>query len=323
MSTLKMRSEPSPLVSVVMCAYNTRPYIEQAVASVLDQQYQNLELIISDDGSTDGTREWLQTLTDPRIRLFLQEQNLGYVANKNFALQQATGDFITQNDSDDFSDTNRIGLQVAAVASHPEIRMIGCGYHKVDDAGVVYDTQGVGENRLLTGQQHDFPFWFPSLLIHRDLYRQFGYYTPLFEGMGDDHYWTVVANEQYPVYHIGQPLYHYRNNPNSITNVLSNDRKLIVAPLVEELFRQRKDTGTDWLQQGQLDAIRTYEAKLLGDQLFMSERYRLWAALYLDKGNTSKAGSLLRKAFKKAPLSPQNFRTLFYYLKTRLGSGQH
>ena len=81
------------LVSVVIASYNQKNVISETVFSVLAQTYKNLEIIISDDGSTDGTRELLESMaiTDTRIKLHLQEKNLGITSNYNFLVNQATG----------------------------------------------------------------------------------------------------------------------------------------------------------------------------------------------------------------------------------------
>ena len=71
-------------ISIVMPTYNGMRYLRQAVESVLQQDCADWELIISDDGSEDGTREYLATIEDPRIRVHLQEKNLGIFGNLNF-----------------------------------------------------------------------------------------------------------------------------------------------------------------------------------------------------------------------------------------------
>jgi len=78
-----------PRISVLMPVYNGMPYITEAVESVLAQDEQNWELVISDNGSTDATRTYLGTLQDPRIRVHLQPANLGIFGNMNFLLAQA------------------------------------------------------------------------------------------------------------------------------------------------------------------------------------------------------------------------------------------
>jgi hypothetical protein len=75
-------------LSIVMPTYNGGEYLKEAVRSVLAQSHQDWELLISDDGSNDGTRDYLASLNDPRIRVFLQKKNLGIFGNLNFLFQQ-------------------------------------------------------------------------------------------------------------------------------------------------------------------------------------------------------------------------------------------
>lgn len=82
-------------LSLVMPTYNGGDYLKEAVRSVLSQSYQDWELLISDDGSKDGTRDFLASLQDPRIKVFFQEKNLGIFGNLNFLFQQVRTD-ITQ-----------------------------------------------------------------------------------------------------------------------------------------------------------------------------------------------------------------------------------
>lgn len=80
---------PEPRVSVLMPVFNGLPYIVEAVASVTEQDFDDWELVVSDNGSSDGTREYLATLSDHRIRVFLQDENLGVFGNLNFLLGEA------------------------------------------------------------------------------------------------------------------------------------------------------------------------------------------------------------------------------------------
>ena len=81
-----------PKVSVLMPVFNGLPFIVEAVASVAGQDLDDWELVVSDNGSTDGTREYLAGLSDPRIRVFVQEENLGIYGGLNFLLSQARAD---------------------------------------------------------------------------------------------------------------------------------------------------------------------------------------------------------------------------------------
>ena len=93
-------SQPEALVSVVMPSYNRGYFIERAIKSVLNQTYQNFELIIVDDASTDNTEEVIKSINDKRIRYIKLEQNSGANHARNIGIQSSNGSYIAFNDSD-------------------------------------------------------------------------------------------------------------------------------------------------------------------------------------------------------------------------------
>ncbi len=97
-----------PLISVIMPIYNRKEYLGKAVKSVLNQTYQNLEIILVDDHSTDGAYEMLQEYADKdkRIKLFRNEKNSFVSATRNVGLKNATGKYLYFIDSDDWIDEN-------------------------------------------------------------------------------------------------------------------------------------------------------------------------------------------------------------------------
>jgi len=101
-----------PLVSVLMPAYNSELYIAEAIQSILNQTYQNIELIIFDDGSSDNTRKVIQDFTDPRIIEMLSDQNYGVVRARNEMIDRASGQYIALMDADDIADPTRLEKQV-------------------------------------------------------------------------------------------------------------------------------------------------------------------------------------------------------------------
>jgi teichuronic acid biosynthesis glycosyltransferase TuaG len=96
-----------PLVSVIMPVYNGEKYVAQAIQSALAQSYQNIELLIVNDGSTDGTEQIVKQFTDPRIRYFVQK-NAGVSAARNLALANRKGAFFCCLDGDDALPSNSI-----------------------------------------------------------------------------------------------------------------------------------------------------------------------------------------------------------------------
>jgi glycosyltransferase involved in cell wall biosynthesis len=306
-----------PLISVVMCAYNGLPYIEEAVDSILRQTYLNLELVISDDGSSDGTREWLRQVSDPRVRIYYQSTNLGYVRNKNFAHAQARGEFITQQDNDDISTLDRIERQYRALQkSH--CRIAACGYFRIDRSGKRHAELAAPRDVIITRTPNGpYPFWFPALLIHRSVFEAIGVFDEYFAGaFGDDLYWTVKANERFPIYALGVALYGYRDNPTSITSLLDNPRKLVMPGILLELRRQRAETGTDLLEQGSAAALQELERQLLTNRRYRASQLRIWAARAVDSGNLRNAKSLLLQSWISWPFDLSFYRTAVYYARS-------
>ena len=104
----------SPLVSVIMPAYNAAPFIEKAIASVLDQSISDWELFVIDDGSRDSTREIVGAMAqkDPRIRFLCNEENMGVAKTRNRGIGLAKGAYIAFLDSDDIWHPEKLERQL-------------------------------------------------------------------------------------------------------------------------------------------------------------------------------------------------------------------
>ena len=120
-----------PEVSVIMPVYNVEKYVEEAAKSVLNQSFEDLELIIVNDGSTDRTPDIIDDLNDPRVKIIHQE-NAGSVPARNRGLKESVGKFIAQHDADDISAPDRIKKQVRFLKEHREIHLVGSFAEVVD-----------------------------------------------------------------------------------------------------------------------------------------------------------------------------------------------
>lgn len=309
----------SPFVSVVMCSYNGMGRIQLAIDSILVQTYSNWELLISDDGSSDGTRDYLATLDHPRIRIVFQPSNLGYVANKNAALALAKGEFITQQDPDDVSEPIRLARQVETI-DRTGLAIVGCGYRRLgfdgQEVAVVAPKEEVVIDR--PGEQV-YQFWFPALMVRREVYEKIGYFDPYFAGaFGDDLYWTVKANEQYPIFCLPDILYDYRDSPGSITSVAGSDRKLVMGEILDCLLQQRRARGSDDLQDHRTDALAKLESDFLTDKKLLAEKLRIQAARAIDQQRFGQAAPLLRRSLSLDPFNRTTIRTLIYFLRKKI-----
>lgn len=124
----------NPLISVLMSTYNeTLKELEASVFSILSQTYQNIEFIIVDDNPTnEKLKDFLQSLSDKRIRVFYNENNIGLVASLNKALEQARGEYIVRMDADDISAPMRIEDEFHYLCSN-SLDLIGSYIELIDE----------------------------------------------------------------------------------------------------------------------------------------------------------------------------------------------
>lgn len=114
----------APRVSVLVAAYNAEPYVGEALQSVLDQTFQDFEVIVLDDGSTDRTADAVAAIDDPRIRL-VRRPHRGLAACRNELLRLARGEYVAVLDADDVAMPERLAKQVAFLDAHPDVGAVG------------------------------------------------------------------------------------------------------------------------------------------------------------------------------------------------------
>ena len=115
-------------VTVIMPAYNVAPYIEEAVESVLRQSFSDFELLIIDDGSSDGTHEVISRMSDSRIRKVRNESNIGLAATLNKGLSMAQTEYIARFDGDDLASPQWLEKNVGFLDSHPDYGICSSGF---------------------------------------------------------------------------------------------------------------------------------------------------------------------------------------------------
>jgi len=120
------------LVSVIMPSWNTSNFIAESIQSVIDQTYENWELIIVDDCSTDNTDEVVARFTDKRIRYFKNEKNSGAALSRNRGLREARGEWIAFLDSDDLWSPKKLEYQISFMNEHG-YTLSYTEYEKIDE----------------------------------------------------------------------------------------------------------------------------------------------------------------------------------------------
>ena len=177
-----------PRVSVLMTTYNGADFIARSIDSVLAQTWQDFELLVVDDASTDATPDILHACRDPRLRIVRHEQNRGIVAARNAAFAAASGEFIAALDHDDLSHPERLHRQVTHLEANPNIVLLGTEV-RLDSAGLQHHPDHPAASDplalrwlLLT----DNPLTWSSVMFRADAVRRLGtFLRPEFE-LADD-----------------------------------------------------------------------------------------------------------------------------------------
>lgn len=214
----------SPLVSVIVPCYNHADYILNTVESVLNQTYQNIEVLVSDDASTDSSLAVLKNIKDSRVKLFPFEENHGIVYALNYLIEQAKGDYIATLGSDDLFTPNKIEKQLRTFEAHPDLGAVFTLAKIIDEDGNEYPDSPLAQ--IFTEQNRTRAEWLryffetgnhlchSSALIRRSVQEEIGPYRASFRQLQDFDLWVRVLTH-YPIEVIQEELTHYRRSRSS------------------------------------------------------------------------------------------------------------
>ena len=201
-----------PLVSVLLAARDAERFLETAVRSVLRQTVSDLELVVVDDGSRDGTAALLDRIDDTRLIRLRHDEPQGLAASLNRALEHARGRYVGRLDADDVALPHRLERQLARIRSAPKVGIVGGGVFELDEEGRLgaLHLMPAGPDAVRWASLFSSPFFHPSVLVDRDvLDRHELRYDPGFPESEDYDLWTrLLASAQGD--NLAEPLVLYR-----------------------------------------------------------------------------------------------------------------
>lgn len=320
----------TPLVSVIMSAYNVEKYIEGAVRSLLDQTYQNLEIVIADDGSTDSTRAIIDSIDDSRIKKFHNESNLGLLVTWNKLLPLTQGPYITFQDGDDSSLPQRIECLVKFLESNPEVGLCGTNFIRYFGGWGLYQVS----NYPLTDadirteiKAGNVPFNGTRVMIRRQVYLKVGGFREFFKGLAaEDFDWILRISEKFQVANIPDVLYEYRYFKRSASknSLESPTERIFVSKIILFLADQRHKYGYDSIDKNEIDKIqdflKPYYQQLDNDKTNYLRYNRVFSNALSNK-DFGTAASLFVERFIRYPLAVRNnlfdlYRFFSYFFRT-------
>lgn len=212
----------TPTITVFMAAYNAANYIKESIQSILDQTYEDFELVIVNDGSTDDTVAVVNSFKDPRIRLLHNPENKGLTYTRNVILTAARGEYVAILDSDDIASPNRLKLQYDFFRSHPEVLL--CGGHGaiINQKGEHVDSDNLhvptGIDRVKATLLFKNPFVNSTVMYKTDVFKSLNGYQD-YAPAEDYELFTRIA-DQHAVGNIDEVLVRYRIHENN-TSILN------------------------------------------------------------------------------------------------------
>jgi len=209
-----------PLVSYVVCSYNHEYYVEKAIRSIVDQDYESIELIVVDDCSTDSSLKILDQLKQEyNFKLIKNKKNKGIVRSVNIGVSHANGKYIVFHASDDISHATRTGQQVAVLENNCDAGFVCGATRKVDHRGEVLVDWPIKMTHSYTFE--DFYLRQPVIHAVACMYRTSAVkkITPLNESIPFEDlqlYWNVTRQNLVCIYDTSVQVIDYRILPSSL-----------------------------------------------------------------------------------------------------------
>jgi len=233
-------------VSIVLPVHNGEKYLALAVESILSQTYENLEIIIVDDGSTDHSRDIVLSFSDPRIS-YVKQDHRGLVAALNRGIDLATGEFIARMDADDISLPSRIEEQVAFLQEHPEVAGVSCFIERFDDNRTLppweVDRRTVSAEDIRITLPKENCYVHPASMFRAEILKRYRYDET--QTLEDWDLWLRLIADGHRLGKIPKVLYRYRVHEASITSSWGKDKNLatLVYLCRQRFLEKRKNEG--------------------------------------------------------------------------------
>lgn len=297
-----------PRVSVLLPVYNAADYVATSIHSVLNQSFRDLELIVIDDGSTDGSAEVIRRSigSDPRVR-FLSRENIGFARTLNQMLEIASGELIARLDADDEALPERIATQVKFMDAHADCVVVGGGAIHIDAEGdplsiELYPQRHEEiEQRILSGGGGIIH---PSVMIRAETIRLCGGYSLDCPVVEDQDLWLRMALRG-RLANLAIPLIRYRVHAGNMT---FTGAEVAGRRLAEVLCRAHRERGleppttADWagvplvddwdrrrqwawsaIASGYFSTARKHAKRLVRERLFVKDAWVLLFYAFLPK----------------------------------------
>jgi glycosyltransferase involved in cell wall biosynthesis len=267
-----------PRVSIILPTFNRAKVLSRSVMSILDQTYQDFELLIIDDGSTDETADAIQQFSDERIRYFKSDRNRGRGSARNIGLQMAAGEFIAFQDSDDESLPTRIEREVAVLdASDDNVGIVYSDMYRISKDGkkfVFKSPHFTPKDGILYPESLAFTLiniGINAATIKRDAIRRTGFFDETLPFFVDLEYFIRLSKNSLFA-HLPEPLINYYEVDSDFAKLskIAESREKILSKYYVDVSNNKKlyslhlfAIGNDFCYSGNTLEGRQYLGKSL------------------------------------------------------------
>lgn len=291
-----MNNEKRPLVSVVIPTYNRISTLPTAIYSVLNQTYSHLELIIMDDGSEDGTGEYIESIPDERIRYKRSDTNLGPSAARNMGARLARGEYLAFQDSDDEWLPDKLEKQMRLMLKGEEFALVYCAFEKYRNGELL----GYTPSKLLPYEEKYGDLFArlllmpligtPTIVVNRELFLKENGFNEMLKSYEDYEFFLRFA-KKYRIGFTDEALVRVNSSPDGVNKRFA-ERIRTQFFMVQEMLDALRDLGLLWQK---LESVLAEAESLLCHDIFIEEMNRLSDQLLMEEEHPN-AQRLLQEA---------------------------
>lgn len=229
------------MITIILPVYNSINYIEDCLESISGQTFKDWKLLIFDDGSNDGTLEYLEELVKKEPRATLLKRKQSYIQNLNDGFDMANTKYIARMDADDIMLPNRLQYQFEFMESHPDVDLIGSSVEIINQNGEQKGYFGAFfPNQVLDASDMAFmnQIVHPTVLMRRGSLNRYNIrYKPDYKYAEDWEMWTQMLECGMKMYTTSTPLLKYRVTGNSMSRTHQDEIKILREQILQRLFK--------------------------------------------------------------------------------------
>lgn len=221
-----------------MPVHNGASYLDEAVASILRQTFPEFELLVVNDGSTDGTASILRSCTDCRLTVIENDGNLGVIASLNKGLEAARGEFVARMDADDIANPQRLQRQVHFLRKFPQIGLCGTWFQTFGEGRSRVVRPPTRPEDLAARLFYESPLGHPTVMFRRALFADHGLQYSLDYPHAEDYELWVRAAEITELANLPEVLLRYRQHWDQVSNLKTAKQNETVRTILVRQLRK-------------------------------------------------------------------------------------